>query len=54
MHLPAGTVVITDDGFEISSLELSRPTMLFGIPLTGTVGLHDGNSTGVKRCNATR
>ena len=46
MHLPAGTVVVTDDDFHISSLELAKPTVLFGIPLTGTVALHDGKLDG--------
>ena len=42
MHLPAGTVVVTDDDFHLASLQLSKPALLFGVPLQGTVGLHDG------------
>jgi len=46
MHLPAGTVVTTDDAFQLSSLALSKPTVLFGVPLQGTVTLRDGKLDG--------
>jgi hypothetical protein len=46
MHLAAGTVLVTDDAFKLSSLELSKPAVLFGVPLTGTVGLLDGKLHG--------
>jgi hypothetical protein len=46
MQLPAGTVVVTDDRFHISRLELSKPTVLFGVPLTGAAGLRDAKLDG--------
>ncbi len=46
MHLPAGTVVVTDDAFHLSSLELPKPTVLFGVPLSGTVTLQNAKLDG--------
>ena len=46
MRLPAGTVVVTDDSFRISSLELSKPTALFGVPLKDMVSLRDAKLDG--------
>jgi hypothetical protein len=46
MRLPAGTVLVTDDHLKLSSLELSKPAVLFGVPLAGTVGLHGGKLQG--------
>ena len=46
MHLPAGTIVTTDENFKISSLELGAPAVLFGVPLKGTVTLRDAKLDG--------
>jgi hypothetical protein len=46
MDLPAGTVLVTNDSFQLSSLELSRPSVLFGVPLTGTVSLSNARLDG--------
>jgi hypothetical protein len=46
MHLPANTVLVTDDAFHLASLELSKPTVLFGVPLQDTVSLHDAKLDG--------
>jgi hypothetical protein len=46
MQLPAGTVLRTSENFQLTSLELSKPALLFGVPLTGTVTLHDGKLDG--------
>jgi hypothetical protein len=46
MHLPANTVLVTDDAFHLSSLELSKPTVLFGVPLQDTVSLQDAKLDG--------
>ncbi len=46
MHLPANTVLVTDDAFHLSSVELSKPTVLFGVPLQDTVSLSDAKLDG--------
>jgi hypothetical protein len=46
MHLPAGTVVVTNGNFHIVSVELSKPAVLFGVPLKDTVGLRDAKLDG--------
>jgi hypothetical protein len=46
MRLPAGTIVTTDEKFNISSLELATPAVLFGVPLKGTVTLRDAKLDG--------
>jgi hypothetical protein len=46
MHLPANTVVVTDEAFHLSSVELSKPTVLFGVPLQDRVTLSDAKLDG--------
>ncbi len=46
MHLPAGSVLVTDDANHLSSVELAKPTILFGVPLKDTVSLQDAKLEG--------